>query len=128
MDADPIRQLVRETLGCTCPETVFEQVELAPLPWGGAEALAGTRIIVGGRLLIYVCAQVDGLSPVRLAEFVARGRAERDARGLNRFRLVLPCRDAEATQRSLSPTFEAVPTRDDRVHLHCVSTDLLPSL
>jgi len=48
-----LRAFVRETLGCTCPDAVFEAVErtagIAPM-----SRVPFARWVIGGRLLVYL--------------------------------------------------------------------------
>jgi hypothetical protein len=116
--ARSVETLVRERLGCTCEPAVFRDIRLAKTA-GGA-----WRIAIGGRLLIELVEHADGLPPERIEALLTAGRRDRDALGMNRFRLVLggdtPV-EASAAVRSL--------LRDDpRLHLHWQPTAILASL
>jgi len=112
-----VRALVRDVLGCRCPEDVFEDVECRENPG----FLCGTplryKISVGGRLLIYVLEANATLDVIKaLPSVIDDGTAERDRRGFNRFRLVVASDDADRVRTVLG----GVKTPDDRVHLHAV--------
>jgi hypothetical protein len=122
-DHEGVVAFVRATLGCTCPDAVFEQIETAR---AGAERL---RLGVGGRLLVYVIAGTDADDVVeRLAGWVRDGVAERDRRGMNRFRLVLGAADPAAVRAVAEPRFAALTAGDDHVHLHCLHNAALRPL
>lgn len=121
---DAIRRFVRDTLGCTCPEQVFEHVEQTRCAVPDEFTPYALRLVVGRRLLIYVlhgvhAAALQALLPVMLA----RGIAERDRDGLNRFRAVLACDDQQSLQAQLDELARPVLHSDDRVHLHVVAPE-----
>ena len=111
-----LRTFVRETLGCTCPESVFESVERSETSVQGGTPVA--RLVIGDRLLIYVAMGDPGAG--RLAALAAAGLQDRDAHGLNRFRLVIGLRDAAAPVSVLEAACAAAVGGDPRAHLHCV--------
>ena len=113
-----IKRFVQETLGCSCPEEVFEKIEYAEnsnAPWE-------RRIEVGNRLLIYIVdADAVGDTACRIDAVLQIGVAERNSKGLNRFRLVLVSSSRDADSRTTSEAvFHRSPHYDDRTHLHIV--------
>lgn len=84
-----VERLVRETLGCNCPAGVFERIEEDRVSLSGVEGPV-PRLAIGGRLLVYL---VEAEDPARTAAdlpaWVAATRAERDAAGMSRVRLVV---------------------------------------
>lgn len=111
-----LRGFVRDTLGCACPESVFESVERGRLANVAGQPV--TRLVIGGRLLIYVAAGEP--TAARVAALAASGRWDRDASGLNRFRLVLGL-PAEASEvAALEAAFGDAAGGDPKAHLHCV--------
>lgn len=125
-----LERFVRETLGCTCPDEVFEQVEIgagSPLPDGGWVR----RIAIGGRLLIYL---VDG-APVDAVDrdirgWILSGRIDRDGAGMNRFRLVIGLDGLSGSHadRIKGAFAAACDEGDDRMHLHLVEPDAIGTL
>ena len=109
---------MREDLGCTCPAEVFERIEDDQVALPGL-AETGRRIAIGGRLLAYLIAADDAQQALaHLPLWVAAGRAERDAAGMNRLRLVVVTARPETMAPALQAEFEAQPDRDERIHLH----------
>ncbi|WP_373509499.1 hypothetical protein [Thiocapsa sp.] len=125
-----LERFVRETLGCTCPDEVFERVEIRegqPLPNGGRVR----RIAIGGRLLIYL---VDSV-PVDAVDRDTRrwtlsGRIDRDGAGMNRFRLVIGLDGLSGSHadRMKGAFAAACDEGDDRMHLHLVAPDSIRTL
>ncbi|WP_373510450.1 hypothetical protein, partial [Thiocapsa sp.] len=125
-----LERFVRETLGCNCPDDVFERVRIRegpPLPDGGRVR----RIAIGGRLLIYL---VDGV-PVDavnrdIGAWTLSGQIDRDGAGMNRFRLVigLDRLSGPDADRIKGVFAAACDEGDDRMHLHLVAPDSIRTL
>lgn len=124
---DRIRRFVREALGCVCPDAAFERAEVEFAPDGASEALF--EIVVGDRLLVraYRVTPGDGI-PTGVVRWLESGRAERDARGLNRFRLVLAGEAPGTIEESAVPAFEQWRGADERIHLHVLRLGQLDAL
>jgi hypothetical protein len=117
---DDIKRFVRETLGCGCPEEVFRFIDCKNNVSVAVDATADRVITIGNRLLIYVLeATAVGAVRSRLAELVTAGKKERDSKGFNRFRLVVVL-DDETEQNKVAKVFEALPDKDEKVHLHMI--------
>lgn len=118
---------VRYTLGCQCPDKVFEQIE-----YQDGETLGNTRgqsITLGGRLLIYIWETSDpSVIKSNLSAVLSQGRQERDRRGLNRFRAVIATHDIDGTGSLAQQSFQAFGHKDDKVHLHVVHVDDVANL
>lgn len=124
-----VKNLVRNVLGCICPEEVFEQIEMVRVdtstgPWGQAR-----RIVVGDRLLLELreCNDTATLETA-LPELLAEGKARRDRRGLNRFRAVVASRDPARFEPLVRSILERFSARDDRLHVHVVPLSVLDQL
>jgi hypothetical protein len=112
-----IKQFVQKTLGCSCPEEVFEKVEYEK---GGGEFWE-KRINVGNRLLIYIITSVsesDIAQKIKAA--LASGVAERNKHGLNRFRLVVATSGSGKIQELAEMAFNESGQHDEKTHLHFV--------
>ncbi len=123
-----LERFIRDTLGCGCPDEVFQSVTVGR----GLLDADGDRVAwwieVGGRLLIAVT-EDDG--PARLADrlgaIYASAALRRDTAGFNRFRLVVV--NAPGTDPSpLEQAFAPIGADDDRLHLHVVVPSDLPPL
>jgi hypothetical protein len=117
-----VERLVRDRLGCSCPEAVFARIGLDYR--GGSPPEVDLRI--GGRLLVHL--RRPGAAPdaeAALPEWLARGRDTRDAEGLNRFRLVLGLAADSADVERLQARFRTLSGGDRRLHLHLLPPDEL---
>jgi hypothetical protein len=121
-----VRHLVRDLLGCECPEEVFEDVLVAfPARLEGRSLPGSVKLVVGGRLVV-VLVPVDTLVDLEqdARVLLERGRAMRDGCGLNRFRLVLVGRVPASARVRLQ---RAAARLDDRTHLHALAPARLSS-
>jgi hypothetical protein len=124
---EDIKIFAQETLGCGCPEEVFEHIDSqSDVRLDGV--LLSRRIEIGNRLLIYIV-EMPGAEAVKqnLAFLAASGRKERDRIGFNRFRLVLTADDITEVQKVAEAVF-AVVNRDDKVYLHVIPKKSIPFL
>jgi hypothetical protein len=123
-----IKKFVQKTLGCTCPDKVFAEIEEEPL-----SLLSSSRarsIIIGGRLLLYIW-NIKGphMFQEDLLAMLEAGKRERDGRGLNRFRAVLAVdNDLQHYEKEAESYFSQYADRDDRMNIHVVSTADLKDL
>lgn len=115
---DGVKRFVQDTLGCRCPDAVFADIARRSLdqPPGARE------ILVGGRLLIHALCVDDTTDPATAtAMAVARGIAQRDREGLNRFRLVLVADRPEVIRSDVEAAFREAAGDDPKAHLHLVT-------
>jgi hypothetical protein len=125
-DRTTIERFVRDTLGCHCPDEVFQHVQVGPLPQstGGA---AGHRLVVGDRLLIHIVAAPDGTGePGWIERAALAGRDERDRLAYSRYRLVVASTVETVARTSLEQRFTRALGDDDHAHLHVLAPELLP--
>ena len=119
-----IRRFVRESLGCSCPDAVFDDIRVTAD--SDLFAVAHTVYEIGGRLLVAAIVPADWQAiETSLGQFVDAGKRYRDRHGFNRFRLVIAA-DDEAAARRLSLLFESLPNTDDKTHLHVIGSGVLP--
>ena len=113
-----IEDFARNVLGCDCPDEVFKVIECQQ---GDAprETPYSFRIAIGGRLLVYIL-ETDDLEVVRkgLPEMLSAGKAERDEKGMNRFRAVVSTDDTETLEDAAKGIFEDFAEKDEKIHLH----------
>jgi len=126
-DRASIERFVRGTLGCGCPDEVFEHVVISRLP-----AIAGrppiVQLQVGSRLLIHVVAPPDGTAADGwIEQLAANGRTARDRHGYNRFRLVIASPTPPTSTREFGERFARAVVGDEKAHLHFVSSEQLPA-
>jgi hypothetical protein len=125
MNDKEIKVFVRETLGCGCPEEVFQYMDYQSNIMSG-DVLLRARINVGNRLLIYVV-DVEKRESIRniLSRLIDIGKKERDDLGFNRFRLVLASDNMNEIRRTSEELFRDS-GKDEKVHLHIVQKAVIP--
>lgn len=126
-DRTTVEHFVRVTLGCKCPDEVFQAIAVEP---GQATdgKVAFTRVTIGDRLLIYVYeVQAERGSGRATAQLTELGRGERDERDLNRFRLVVAAEHPTQLLERVQTRFARAADGDERCHLHLIATDQLPA-
>jgi hypothetical protein len=124
---DCIERFVRGTLGCGCPDEVFEHLVVSRLP-----SIAGrppiVQLQVGSRLLIHVVAPPEGAAANGwIEQLAANGRAARDRHGYNRFRLVIASPAPLTAAREIEERFARAIVGDAKAHLHFVGSEHLPA-
>jgi hypothetical protein len=123
MKRHEVEDFIRGTLGCDCPDEVFEQISLSPVSPLPGLPIDGS-LEVGGRLLIYVSIVKDiHVLTERFEQIVREGKHVRDSRGFNRFRFVIVTPQVEASKAVLAPLFSSLPFVDDKVHLHIITDE-----
>ena len=118
--SDRVKQFIRQSLGCDCDESVFEQIENDRGVKVGGARLAN-KINVGGRLLVYIVDAPDGIFiSDHLPALLEAGRNERDRRQFNRFRIVIATDNPEGVRPVAEKIFDISPAVDEKVHLHVI--------
>jgi hypothetical protein len=126
-EKENIKIFAQQTLGCGCPEEVFEHIDSQSNVQLDGMVLS-RKIKIGNRLLIYVVEMADaGSVKQNLAFLVASGRKERDSIGFNRFRLVLSADNTDEVKKTAEAMFAGI-NRDDKVHLHVLPKKSVPFL
>ena len=121
-----IKDFVRNTLGCNCPEEVFQYIDCRTAANIDANIVPAYEINIGNRLLIFAAAidEVDSLRPV-LSKLVRAGINKRDEMKFNRFRLVLLSDGDNDIAWQASEIFDSL-TTDEKAHLHVINKDEFP--
>lgn len=117
IDKDMIKSFAQNTLGCGCPEEVFQHITCeSNIRLDGLNI--AYKIIIGNRLLIYVFTidTQDSLKDI-LPRLVDIGKRERDSSGFNRFRLVLAADNHDSLRQKGENLFNAL-EKDEKIHLH----------
>ena len=121
-----VQQWVQGTLGCHCEAAVFDRIEVSR----GMSGLVEPRLelVIGQRLLVQVRV-VDATESlaVLLPRWLAEGVQRRDARQLNRLRLVL-CGDVAGLSERVQALLEQLPLPDERIHVHVLPLATLLAL
>ncbi|MGB7934086.1 MAG: hypothetical protein WCH04_18035 [Gammaproteobacteria bacterium] len=123
-----IERFVRQELGCQCPAAVFRRIGVEDVPEEFGVWPQGRLISVGEKLLILVVRSDDPDTLHRmLGNLLLKGRRLREARGFNRFRLVIATTSADVMGPSLRENFERLHGMDERLHLHVISPEQVPA-
>ena len=121
-----IKQFVRDTLGCTCPDEVFQHIDCRADVKGSDDVLLDYEINIGNKLLIFVVT-IDGLeslSPL-IPQLAWDGTNKRNQENFNRFRLVLLTQGPTDMAEEAFAIFQSLGA-DEKVHLHVVVKDDFP--
>jgi hypothetical protein len=125
-DRQSIEHFVRGTLGCKCPDDVFESIKILRAPTPTA-ATPHTRLVIGERLLIDVVeAQAVKAAGTTVTRLARKGLADRDAQHYNRYRLVVASDHPTQLLADAKASFASAAGDDPRAHLHILATDQLP--
>jgi hypothetical protein len=113
-----IKRFVQETLGCSCPEEVFNTIDYQK----ESDDISGRKVTVGDRLLIYIINMerkynIQGV----INSALQQGVEERERRVLNRFRLVLVTSCPDELRSSAERAFDSSGYTDEKTHLHVVN-------
>jgi hypothetical protein len=124
-----IEHFIRHELGCQCPAEVFRRIGVADCPAEFGNWPQGRLISVGERLLILVVRSDDADALHRkLGGLLQEGRRLRDARGFNRFRLVIATSRVGVMAPALREGFECFEGIDERLHLHVIAPEQVPTI
>lgn len=120
-----IKHFVQQTLGCSCPEDVFNNIDYR----NEDDGIAGKKVTVGDRLLIYIIS-VDESSTIRgvIHSALQQGVGEREQKGLNRFRLVLASSRPNEVRSLAELAFNSSDFADEKTHLHVVNEGAVKNL
>jgi hypothetical protein len=120
-----IKRFVQETLGCSCPEEVFNKIDYQK----ENDGISGGKVNVGNRLLIYIIT-MDRKSNIQgvISSALEQGVEERDKKGLDRFRLVLVASRPDELRSSAEHAFYSSGCADEKTHLHVVNESDVGSL
>ena len=121
-----IKEFVRNTLGCSCPDEVFKYIDCKSAVKINETIVLDYEINIGNRLLIFTVGmdQVEALE-VFIAKLVKAGMKKRDDNKFNRFRLVLHTKRVNDTLEQAKVIFDNL-IIDEKVHLHVIDKDNFP--
>ena len=123
-----IKTFVKDTLGCGCPEKVFEKIDVSKRRMQ-EHAVEITRIVVGDTLLIYIihAESVDDQTDF-VVPFGTAGKNDRDTQGFNRFRLVVTDDGNLIRRDKVTECFARSFSSDEKMHLHFVDEEMIAAL
>jgi hypothetical protein len=126
METEHIQVFVKETLGCECPEKVFEYIDSQLNVILSNDILLKSKINIGNRLLIYVI-EINDINSIKgnLPTLVSMGKRERDRRGFNRFRLAVITDKTNEIRQIAHMIFKNLKDKDEKVHLHIIDRNQL---
>ncbi len=127
-DNKAIKEFVRKTLGCNCPEEVFQYIDCRTVVNIDENILPAYEINIGNRLLIFAAGidEADSLRSI-LSKLVQVGVNKRDEKKFNRFRLVLLTTRVNYIEEKAFEIFDSLVT-DEKVHLHVINKDDFPMI
>ena len=118
---EKIKLFVIQTLGCACPEEVFQYIDCQHNIKLNDDILLHNKINIGNRLLIYI---VEMNSPDlikrKLPILIQTGKKERDNSGFNRFRLVVVTESVNQIKHIADSVFKNLKDKDEKIHLHII--------
>jgi hypothetical protein len=125
---EKIKVFVKNTLGCGCPEKVFERIEVSELHVEELDKEI-TRIVVGDTLLIYITGTARSAGYAESITSIGHaGKNDRDANSYNRFRLVVAGLTDAVQQAKVSANFSELFNTDGKMHIHFVDQELVAGL
>lgn len=118
-----LTEFVLRTLGCGCPDPVFEKIETGQLTVGDFAGEA-TRIVVGDTLVIYIVVPkaIQALAE-RIANRAETGTRDRDSHQYNRFRLVVADDGDSSSHDEVAAAFAEAVGADEKMHIHFVTPE-----
>ncbi len=125
IDEGKVVAFAKQTLGCNCPDEVFEKIESSAIALPGQKQPVA-RIVIGDRLLIYIVSvPASAIFNMMIEGVVAAGRDDRDRHRYNRFRLVLVTADGGEGRQDAIERFQHLAGQDKKIHLHFVDAPAL---
>lgn len=124
-----LEALVRDTLGCGCPDEVFQRIAHTCGAAAAADWPPTRRFDIGGRLLLYLVDRAPHpLDEAALVALMQRGAADRDAGGFNRVRVVVGCEASPADLARWQDRLGGLFPGDEKLHLHLLPSAAIPAL
>ena len=117
-----IKTFVRQTLGCTCPEEVFDFIDCQRDIELSHQISLTNKINIGNRLLIYIVKTDDSIfTRINLPVIFQLGRNERDSKAFNRVRVVIVTDKIDEIKLIAENIVKNLADKDDKMHLHLIS-------
>ena len=126
-----VKEFVKGSLGCQCPDEVFMDMELL-MEKEGLKILVGKKLIVQ---LLPLGKKASDITTEKLLHIFSGGQKERDLKGYNRFRLVLVVKDDDEAKpriedlaQKVEKAFKKTKDSDERMHLHIIDEGSVPEV
>jgi hypothetical protein len=124
-----IKSFAKQTLGCQCPEEVFDFIDCQRDVELSKRILLTNKINIGNRLLIYILETDDiNFIKINLPVIFRFGKEERDSKAFNRVRFVIATNKSEEMKLIAEKIFNDLTDKDDRIHLHLISKNAFTQL
>ncbi len=121
-----LKSFVQKTLGCGCPEEVFQSMDCRSHVRLN-DIVLRYRINIGNRLLVYLFETDNPVSLRQALPYLAsEGKKERDKLGFNRLRIVLTADNVDEVRQIAEASFKNI-QKDEKIHLHVISNHEIPS-
>jgi len=121
MNSEEVKHLVRNVLGCACPDEVFSKIEIINNTNLECGEKAKYKINVGDRLLIFILSDADIVDmKTKIKEILFEGKNNRDFNGFNRFRLVILSSEKNLVEKEYLAAFNQLYGIDEKIHLHII--------
>lgn len=123
-----ITNFTKHTLGCGCPDKVFEKIEVSKIPKSGSASQV-TRINIGDTLLIYII-HPDSEEELKgnVKHLTSIGREDKVSNNFNRFRLVVAGDEAALNTDVVVNRFATEVSNDEKMHIHFVKAETIDGL
>jgi len=124
INKNKIYHLIRNILGCTCPEEVFDHILIDKIPEISGISGNFVQIIMGNRLLVVIWfpGEYQQLAE-HLPTLMQAGQTQRDRMKLNRFRLVIGTDFVKKMKKQLRSISPLIDSWDAKCHLHIVERE-----
>lgn len=117
-----VKRLLREDLGCTCPDKVFEKIEHETCKIKGKDLPTFLRYVIGKRLLLYISVDKDHKElPVSIKPLFEAGLEDRKACKLNKFRLVIASSTPQELREMTEQQVDLSNILNDKTFIHFVN-------
>jgi hypothetical protein len=121
-----IEDFVRQSLGCNCPQEVFEYIDCQSAVKIDENTILDYEINIGNRLLIFA-AGIDKTDSMQtfISKLVKAGTKKRNEMKFNRLRIVLLTTRINDIDEQAHEIFNSIIT-DEKIHLHIIDKNNFP--
>jgi len=127
MNNQQVIDFTKNTLGCTCPDEVFQNIKFKSNIKLTENITLLNRINIGNRLLIYIIEIEQQDVDTLISKAVNHGINDRDKNNFNRVRIVLLSDSPEDISKKVYEIFNHLGP-DEKTHLHIIPKDQLDGM